>query len=146
MSDDPCGQTRQYRRFFQPNEDVLLRRLVDEFGTSNWRRIAVQMPDRSPRQCRERYQTYLNAAINMAPWSEQEDQLLLAKFEQLGSRWGDYRPFFRNRTLNNIKNRWNTITRRNRIRDELATLPPTRQEADPEIIFDIGHLLNLSTC
>jgi hypothetical protein len=146
MAGDPCGDARQYRRFFQPPEDALLRRLVDEFGTGDWRRIAVQMPDRSPRQCRERYQTYLNPTVNTAPWSEQEDALLLAKFERLGSRWGDYRPFFQNRTLNNIKNRWNTIVRRNRIREELSTLPPTGQEADPEIIFDIGHLLNLSSC
>jgi hypothetical protein len=150
MTDEQTGGLQQqYRRFFQPYEDALLRHLVEQFGTGDWRRIAVQMPERSPRQCREHYQTYLCPSVNMAPWTESEDRLLLKKFEELGSKWVDYRPFFKDRTLNNIKNRWNTITRRNRLEAEYRAMKPTAQKApdiDPESVFDIESLLKPSSC
>jgi hypothetical protein len=152
MSHEHCVASRQYRRLFQPHEDDLLRKLVEQFGTDDWIWIAVQMPNRTARQCRERYQTYLCPEVNISPWTDPEDKLLMEKFEELGSKWADYRPFFKNRTVNNIKNRWYTITRRKKLEAEYLakthnppdTQPDDQQSegGDPMAVFDIAHLLN----
>jgi hypothetical protein len=42
------------RSRFIPEEDELLRRLVDRFGSHNWRCIKEFFPDRNIRQCRDR--------------------------------------------------------------------------------------------
>jgi hypothetical protein len=148
MSEKHCVAICQYRRLFQPQEDETLRRLVEQFGQDDWGWIALQMPNRSARQCRERYQTYLCPHVNISPWTDPEDKLLMEKFEELGSKWVHYRPFFQNRTLNNIKNRWYTITRRNQLQVEYLakTRHPPAEEIDPVSIFDIGHLLNHANC
>jgi hypothetical protein len=56
----PTMRSHPIRRFkFIPEEDELLKRLVIEYGTNDWERIAAFFPDRNVRQCRERWTHYL---------------------------------------------------------------------------------------
>jgi hypothetical protein len=137
---------RPYRHFFEPHEDELLRALVDQIGTEDWVKVALNMPGRTPRQCRERYNSYLCPTINASPWTPQEDELLLAKFPRYGSRWAEYRPFFKDRTLPSIRNRWYVLLRKQEQQsrrdcdakmDSSPSPPP-----DPLAVFDIANLLN----
>jgi hypothetical protein len=147
--------TRSSRQFFEPHEDKLLRQLVDQLGTDDWRRVAALMPSRTPRQCRERYNAYLCPTINTAPWSPAEDAVLLAKFPHYGSRWAGYRPFFKRRTLASIRNRWYVLMRKQeQLRQPQqqqqrwsGSLAPAQEERekDPLAVFDIANLLN-PTC
>jgi hypothetical protein len=139
MNSAPNVDDHKYRRIFGPQEDESLRLLVQQFGTNDWAWIASHMTDRTPRQCRERWKTYLCPDVNVAPWTEPEDRLLMEKYAEFGSRWSDFRPFFENRTVNGIKNRWHTLARRAR----LAQLETKVQgEADPAEVFHVARLLN----
>jgi hypothetical protein len=139
ISDGPVFESRKYRRLFEPQEDERLRCLVDKFGAQDWVWIASHMPHRTARQCRERYKTYLCPEVNVTPWTEEEDRLLLSKYAANGSKWADFRPFFEKRTVNNIKNRWHTLTRRSLFEGEKLS-----KDANPLAVFQVEHLLNSS--
>jgi hypothetical protein len=140
---------RTFRQFFEPHEDDLLRAVVDQLGTDNWRKVAANLPGRTARQCRERYNAYLCPTINSSPWTPEEDELLIAKFPHYGTRWAEYRPLFRHRTLACIRNRWYVLLRKQeqrsgkarRDRRTKADSPPPANP-DPLAIFDIANLLN----
>jgi hypothetical protein len=56
----PTKRRPGIRRFrFFPEEDKLLKRLVIEFGSDDWDRIAAVVPNRNSRQCKDRWQNYL---------------------------------------------------------------------------------------
>jgi hypothetical protein len=139
---------RKYRKIFEDHEDEQLRRLVEQYGCEDWGAIASQMEQRTPRQCRERYKTYLCPDVNTEPWTNADEQLLMEKYHVFGSKWSDFRPFFPNRTVNNIKNHWHTLTRRNRHAMAKSSPPPApaipqrREEPTGLAVYNISNLLN----
>lgn len=96
------------RQTFTPEEDARLHLLVMKHG-QNWKLIASEMPNRSVRQCRERYQNYLAPGVLNGPWSQQEDKLLYEKYQIFGRKWTIIARFFKNRSGANVKNRWTQI-------------------------------------
>jgi hypothetical protein len=94
------------RHRFTAHEDERLRALVGELGDGNWAEVATRLGTRSARQCRERFRNYLDPNLRQDPWSPAEDELLLQKFIELGSRWAEIGQFFAGRSEANIKNRW----------------------------------------
>jgi hypothetical protein len=117
--------SKKYRYVFTSKEDQILHRCVERLGTNDWELIALQLPGRSARQCRERWFTYLSPDVNRTPWSAAEDALLFDLMQTHGPRWGAMVPFFCKRTQNNIKNRWNTVLRKAKI---LGFEPTNRKE------------------
>ena len=99
-----------FRQMFSQEEDKLLKLLVAKFGEGSWKEIAKNMPDRTPRQCRERYKNYLAPAIQNGPWTDAEDQLLSEKVRIFGFQWAKIAIFFPSRSSVNVKNRWTVIT------------------------------------
>jgi len=116
---DALGQ--QKKRAFTLQEDERLIELVSMFGSTNWRVIASHLPGRSQRQCRERYKTYLAPGICHDPWTPEEDQLLREKFDEFGPKWAIISKFFRGRSDNNIKNRYNNHISNNRIKNRRSS-------------------------
>jgi hypothetical protein len=55
---------------------------------------------------------YLSPMLNTAAWTVEEDQLLLEKQREYGSRWAQIAKFFPNRTDGMVKNRFNLLQRR----------------------------------
>jgi hypothetical protein len=107
-----CGGGGKYRYVFTAKEDQVLEVYINQLGTDSWDLIAKNLPGRTPRQCRERWFTYLSPDINRSPWSAEEDGLLFDLMPVHGRKWGTFVGLFCNRTQNNIKNRWNTVTRK----------------------------------
>jgi hypothetical protein len=107
--------SRIQRRRFCAAEDQLLEHLVQQFGTSSWDQIAVLLPDRSARQCRERWNHYLSAK-QPPPWTETEDNLLWGKIADLGPKWSQVAACFEGRTDFQIKARWMFLFRTNQRR------------------------------
>jgi hypothetical protein len=103
---------RYHKLKFTSEEDAYLSQLVANFGTHNWHKVASLMPMRNPRQCRERYNNYLNPAIRRDPWTPDEDGLLLAKAKELGPKWNTIGQLFANRSDNALRNRWHQLIRR----------------------------------
>lgn len=100
------------RQMFTTEEDEKLKKLVAEFGTGNWRIISDHLPNRTPRQCRERYRNYLAPEIVNGTWTVEEDQLLRMKFQEYGPKWAIISNFFPTRSEINIKNRWAVLGKR----------------------------------
>ena len=96
---------------FTAEEDEKLKMLVLSHGTSSWAFIARLMGTRNHRQCRERWKNYINPALRNDPWTFEEDQLLVDKYAEFGSRWNRIAKFFTNRSDNSIRNRWQLMLR-----------------------------------
>lgn len=92
-------------------EDNKLRQLVNKFGDKNWRILANSMENRNPRQCRERWNYYLNPNLKVGDWTPEEDNLILQKKKELGRKWTLIATFFENRTDAMIKTRYNALLR-----------------------------------
>ena len=100
------------RQKFTIDEDNLIKDLVGKFGIKAWGKISLQLPGRTARQCRERYVYYLQPHLVNGPWTEEEEQLLIQKFQQYGSKWAKIATFFESRSDVNLKNHWAAMKRR----------------------------------
>mgnify|MGYP001043380702 CR=1 FL=1 len=94
------------RKRFTEQEDIILKRLVKQFGANDWNRIAQHIPQRNARQCRHRYTNYLNDSYKPSPWSDREDSLIIAMYRKLGPKWVMIAKSLDGRTGNDVKNRW----------------------------------------
>ena len=95
------------KRRFTPEEDQLIKQLVEEKKCSSWEEVAKHVPGRTGCQCRDRYNSYLfNETKNTKKWTDEEDQLLIKKYQEFGPHWVKISQFFNGRTGNQIKNRW----------------------------------------
>ena len=71
------NKTRFTKGTWKPDEDKQLISFVSSFGPQNWTRIAEFIPNRSGKQCRERWHNHLNPNINKQKWSFEEDRILI---------------------------------------------------------------------
>jgi hypothetical protein len=97
---------RQTRRRFTVNEDQTLRGLVCTYGLNRWETIASYLPERTARQCRDRYEYYLAPNVYNPPWTDAQDELLETKVSEWGTKWVFLARFFPGRNGNHLKNRW----------------------------------------
>lgn len=97
---------------FTPEEDEKLLMAVEKYGVKDWNKISSEMGTRNSRQCRERWQNYVNPLLRNDPYTVEEDILLETKFFEYGSKWNKIAKFFKNRSSNSLRNRWTIITRR----------------------------------
>lgn len=98
----------KFKNKFTPAEDQLLLEVVDRLGCKDWSEVASHLQGRNARQCRERWNNYVNPAIAKLPWTPAEDRLLEQKFREFGTKWHSIASFFPNRSKNSIKNHWMT--------------------------------------
>ncbi|OHT03282.1 hypothetical protein TRFO_29374 [Tritrichomonas foetus] len=107
---------RKKKEKFTPEEDQKLMVLVSQAEkwfklADKWKVVGHFMENKTPRQCRERYQTYLKPDINHSKWSLAEDGLLRELFQQYGPNWRLMTQFFCGRSNVCIKNRYNYLKR-----------------------------------
>jgi hypothetical protein len=95
------------RRPFTTQEDAMLIQIM-QGRFDGWEAVAARMKERTCRQCRERWMNYLSPVVHNEPWTEAEDQLLLAKISEVGCRWSLIARVFGGRSENDIKNRWHS--------------------------------------
>jgi hypothetical protein len=112
MAEQPNARRPFIRTRFTNQEDQCLLHLVAQYGTQNWRQISHLIRSRNPRQCRERYQNYLNPALRHNNWTADEDSLLEQKYREFGCKWNTIAKFFINRSDTALRNRWMVLNRR----------------------------------
>jgi hypothetical protein len=111
-SHHPMQPCRPFKRRFSAAEDAALCNLVSQFGTNQWTKIAEFIPERTPRQCRDRYQHYLVLNMSDHPWTAEEDARLRQAAQEYGHRWKEIAGLFTGRNANSLKNRWHKVVGR----------------------------------
>ncbi|MDR0633190.1 MAG: hypothetical protein LBF84_03575 [Holosporales bacterium] len=82
----PPGQQLPKNKF-TPEEDMLLRELVEQYGINNWRAVANGIPGRNGKQCRERWYLKLDPQVTHTEWTPEEDSRLLELQRLHGNQW-----------------------------------------------------------
>ncbi|GAB4829189.1 Transcription factor [Ancistrocladus abbreviatus] len=103
-----------------PEEDDILREQISAHGTENWTLIASKFKDKTTRQCRRRWYTYLNSDFKKGGWSPEEDMLLCEAQKIFGNRWTEIAKVVSGRTDNAVKNRFTTLCKKRAKREALA--------------------------
>lgn len=139
---------------FSESNDKKLMQFVKTYGTDSWEKIAKLFRNKSPKQCRDRWENYVNPDISKAPWSEEEDNLALKLYSEYGPKWTMVKQHFEKRTANDIRFRVLKLKRREKklINKDVDSYPvdvETRKLKFPEPIEDPRpepkHTIFLST-
>ncbi|GLU17114.1 hypothetical protein SLE2022_335080 [Rubroshorea leprosula] len=101
-------------------EDDILREQISLHGTENWPIIASKFKDKTTRQCRRRWFTYLNSDFKKGGWSPEEDMLLCEAQKIFGNRWTEIAKVVSGRTDNAVKNRFSTLCKKKAKYEALA--------------------------
>lgn len=109
-------------RLWTPKEDELL---LNAIGQNNnqlcWPKIAEDIPDRTGKQCRERYLNHLGPHLKHSGWSALEDATIFRLYALHGSKWSKIVKAIPGRTDNGIKNRFHHL--RKRFEKRMRSLP-----------------------
>lgn len=104
--------TKRSKIMFTKEEDKKLIKAVRKFGEHDWKLISSFLENRTSRQCRERWKKFLCPSLNHSPWTKEEDEILLARYQEYGPKWSQISCFFQNRTDISIKTRFTVLSRK----------------------------------
>ena len=113
MDSEPDEPIIYSKRRFTPSEDKIIISLAKPNCTNDWSIIAKSVEKRSARQCRDRWNNYLNPNLNKDEWVPEEDELLIKIFNEKGPQWKSFSLMFKGRSINNVRNRCFKLLRKN---------------------------------
>eukprot|EP00587_Corethron_hystrix_P000658 CAMPEP_0113313080 /NCGR_PEP_ID=MMETSP0010_2-20120614/9644_1 /TAXON_ID=216773 ORGANISM="Corethron hystrix, Strain 308" /NCGR_SAMPLE_ID=MMETSP0010_2 /ASSEMBLY_ACC=CAM_ASM_000155 /LENGTH=239 /DNA_ID=CAMNT_0000169015 /DNA_START=138 /DNA_END=857 /DNA_ORIENTATION=+ /assembly_acc=CAM_ASM_000155 len=99
-------------RQWEKEDDELIKKLIEQHGTSGWELISSHFPGRSLCQCRDRWETILDPTLKRGDWTLEEDEIIINKNTSLGNRWVKISKFLYGRTPNSVKNRCSVLKRK----------------------------------
>ena len=85
-------------------EDDKLRQLVMQ-DFQNWGKLAIHMQGRTAKQCRERWNYYLDPNVNRSDFTDEEDRKLLQLHATWGNKWAYISRELPGRTDSSVKSR-----------------------------------------
>jgi len=99
---------------WKPEEDEMLRAKYKEMQENpllQWSWVASHIPGRNGKQCRERWQNFLDENIKKGGWTPEEDALLQKLHGELNGRWANIARQMPGRTENSVKVRFQSLKR-----------------------------------
>ena len=105
----PSSASVRAKRLWTPEEDDLLKCRAGR-NPENWN--IISLPNRSGKQCRERWLNHLRPDIRKGGWTSEEDKIILQHQAIWGNRWSDIARLLPGRSDNAVKNRYNATLKR----------------------------------
>lgn len=141
------------RRKFSQEEDDILRDLVSSKKMKNWKDVANNLPNRTARQCRDRWKNYLSASSPNKEWTPEDDNMLIILIRKYGTKYSKIAKCMNGKTDVNIKNRWFKLQRFWNRKGDLKTKfinNPNYGFSSPPFQYQnkmitIGNKINLNT-
>ncbi|KAH7468478.1 hypothetical protein KRP22_012062 [Phytophthora ramorum] len=110
-----------------PEEDRILTSLITRYGVGKirWCDLALHLPGRIGKQCRERWCNHLDSRIRKGQWTPEEDDMVFRWQQKLGNKWSEIAKLLPGRTENAVKNRFNSAARRKWLMNQANKSPST---------------------
>jgi hypothetical protein len=93
-------------RLFTEQEDALIRHCYEDLNIKNWKIISTYLENRTSKNCRDRYQNYLDPKIINKPFNLEEEDLLIELVAKYGKKWNAIASQMNNRSPGSVKNKW----------------------------------------
>ena len=122
------GTVKQIKGNWTPEEDMILKKKVADFGLKKWKEIATFLPGRIGKQCRERWYNNVDPNLNKEKWTIAEDLQLMELHKSFGNKWVQIQKFMPGRIDNDIKNRFNASLRKYKTFDEYLEANDKKRE------------------
>ncbi len=122
------GTIKQIKGNWTPEEDMILKKKVAEYGLKKWKEIATFLPGRIGKQCRERWYNNVDPNLNKEKWTIAEDLQLMELHQQFGNKWVQIQKFMPGRIDNDIKNRFNASLRKYKTFEEYMEANDKKRE------------------
>ncbi|CAD8127809.1 unnamed protein product [Paramecium sonneborni] len=126
---------REDRLQWCQEEEQILKEEVEKSKNLKWHEIQYQIFMRSngiyfkkAKQCRERWNNYLDPQINRSYWKPEEDLCLMKLAQSEGLKWSKISQKMKNRTENQVKNRFKSLI--------------NKETKGQQQQLDISHLIN----
>ncbi|KAI0483307.1 pre-mRNA splicing factor component-domain-containing protein [Xylariaceae sp. FL0804] len=89
-------------------EDEILKASVSKYGLNQWARVSSLLPRKTPKQCKARWNEWLDPSIKKIEWSKEEDEKLLHLAKLMPTQWRTIAPIV-GRTANQCLERYQKL-------------------------------------
>eukprot|EP00978_Attheya_sp_CCMP212_P002435 scaffold4964_cov47-Attheya_sp.AAC.3 len=91
------------------SEDEILKAAVMKYGKQQWARVASLLNRKSAKQCKARWNEWLDPMVKKVEWSRQEDEKLLHLAKLMPAQWRTIGPLVGGRTAVQCVERYETL-------------------------------------
>jgi hypothetical protein len=131
------GKRKAGPKAWTKEEDAILLRIVQNMQMPmKWSIVAQSLPERTGKQCRERYVNHLNPRLKITDWTPIEDATIFHLYNTIGSHWAKMSKVIPGRTDNGIKNRFHNLRRQFEREDEHRLRLSSAKDFPEEIRLD----------